>query len=353
MPYNKFKVVILILNWNSWQDTIECLESLYQIEYYNYQVIVVDNGSEDESLLKIKEYCDGKISIKSGFFRYNSNNKPIEILEFTKIESEGIILKEIGKINNLQSDKKIIIIKNKKNYGFTKGNNIGIKFALKNLNPEYILLLNNDTVVESKFLKELSNSVEKYPKVGFISPKIYFYDYYGKKNIIQYAGAKQNLWFLKIKIKGIFEEDKGQYDYIEKTECPHGSCLLAKVEMIKEIGLLDEDFFSYREENDWCIRGYENGWESIYVPSSKIWHKGGKSSGGSLSPLSVFYMTRNDFLLIKKHGNIIQIILFFLYFIFFKLWFLSGVYLVYKKNYEAFYSFLKGAEEGILWKEKN
>jgi len=119
------KVSIIILNWNGWKDTIECLESLYQITYPNYDVILVDNGSEDESIEKIKEYCEGKIMVESKFFKYDPSNKPIKIIEYTREEAEGGGGKE-KKITNLPSDKKMILIKNEKNYGFAEGNNVGL-----------------------------------------------------------------------------------------------------------------------------------------------------------------------------------------------------------------------------------
>ena len=82
------KVLIIILNWNGWRDTIEYLESLYQITYPNYDVIVVDNGSEDESIEKIKEYCEGKIKVESKFFGYPNENKLIKSIEYTRDEAE-------------------------------------------------------------------------------------------------------------------------------------------------------------------------------------------------------------------------------------------------------------------------
>ena len=74
------------MNWNGWKDTIECFESLYQINYYNFDVIVVDNDSHDESLEKIRDYASGRINVISDFLEYNSNNKPIKILEYTNEE---------------------------------------------------------------------------------------------------------------------------------------------------------------------------------------------------------------------------------------------------------------------------
>ncbi|BDZ69000.1 glycosyltransferase family 2 protein [Methanobacterium ferruginis] len=338
MKYDKYKVAIIVLNWNTWKDTIECLKSLNQINYPNYNVIVVDNGSVDQSIEKIEKFCE-------------TNNIFYEYLEYYENSHDVTYFKKFNRdfTERNRNNLRLTIIKNKYNYGFTKGNNVGISYAKEIFDPCYILLLNNDTVVENNFLNELVYYGVKNPKVGFLSPKIYFFDYNGKKNIIQYAGAKQNLWFLNIKIIGIFEKDQGKYNNLTKTDVAHGSCLLAKNVMLKQIGLLDEDLFSYREENDWCLRGYKEGWESLYVPSSIIWHKGGKSSGGYLSPLTIFYKTRNDFILIKKHGNILQKVCFYVYFFIFKFWLMVGIYLIYHRNYKAFITFFKGVKEGLLW----
>lgn len=345
------RVSIIILNWNGWEDTIECLESLYQNRYPNYDVIIVDNNSTDNSLDKLKEYCKGLIKPVSWSFNYQSINKPISIFEYSKGELKNIEdLKDFNKINY---QRKLIILKNDRNYGFTEGNNIGIRFSLKTMNPDYILLLNNDTIVDKNFITEMINVVNNYPSTGFISPKIYFYEWKGKRNIIQYAGAKQNLWIFNPKHIGIFEEDHGQYDEIKETDYAHGSCMLINADMIQEVGMFDKDFFSYREENDWCMRGYKKGWKSIYVPQSKVWHKGGKSTGSYLSPIKIFYLTRNNFIFIKKHCNLIQKICFYLYFFIFKFWFFSAIYIVYHRNIKAYSSFLNGIEKGLLWKKSS
>ena len=114
------RVAIIILNWNGWGDTVECLESLYRISYPNYDVIVVDNGSEDESVQKIREYCEGGIEVESKFFEYSRENKPIKIIEYTREGAEAGGGKERG-IVDLASNGKMMIIKNKKNYGFLGG----------------------------------------------------------------------------------------------------------------------------------------------------------------------------------------------------------------------------------------
>jgi GT2 family glycosyltransferase len=344
------KVSIIILNWNGWKDTIECLESLYKINYPNYDVILVDNNSEDDSIEKIHEYCEDNIKIRNGFFSDELLSKATNSLKDNMTEFEEDDFEEFL---SLPSNRKLIIIANPKNYGFTKGNNIGMEYATNNLKPDYFLLLNNDTIVDKDFLYELVKNGEINKKTGFLSPKIYFYDYKGDTDIIQYAGAKQNLWIFNPEHIGIFQKDIGKYDKICTTDYAHGSCVLAKVEMINEIGYLDEDYFSYREENDWGIRGKIKGWDSLYIPKSKIWHKGGKSTGGNFSPMAIFYRTRNDFIFMKKNGNTEQNISFLLYFIFFKLWFFCSIYLLYYQDLKVVLAFLKGFKEGLLWRKNN
>ena len=144
------KVSIIILNWNGWQDTIECLESLFQINYPNYDIVLVDNASKDNSIKKIEDYCNGNIKVKSNFFRYKKENKPIKIINLT-FKDQQYFFKDEYDIKGLPSQRKIFLIENQLNYGFAEGNNIGIRFSLKTLSPDYLLLLNNDTVVDVTF----------------------------------------------------------------------------------------------------------------------------------------------------------------------------------------------------------
>ena len=232
-------VAIIILNWNGWEDTIECLESLFQITYPNYKVIVIDNNSTDESIKKIIEYADGDLELQSSFFDYDPSNKPFEITEYTKKESE--LLKSHEDYVNLSSNN-LILIKNDKNYGFAEGSNIGIRFALNNLNPDYILLLNNDIVVEKDFLNKLIECAENDENIGIIGPKVYYYDFINK---IQVAGAKINLWIGKSYLVGDGEIDKGQYDERKDVDYISGSCFLVKKEVIMKLGLFNAHYYCY------------------------------------------------------------------------------------------------------------
>ena len=340
------RVSIIILNWNGWKDTVECLESLYQITYPNYDVIVVDNGSEDESIKKIKEYCEGKIKVESKFFEYSDENKPIKIIEYTREEGEAGGGKE-KEIADLPSNKKLMIIKNEKNYGFAEGANIGIRYVLKVLDSNYILLLNNDTVVDKEFLGELVKVGESDEKIGIVGPKIYYYDYKGRSDVINFTGANLNLWKLKEYRYGDGEIDKGQLNKKMEVDKIEGSSMLLKRKVLQEAGLFDPDYFTYWEETDLCFRAAKKGFKLLYAQRAKIWHKEAASTGGTLSSHCIYYMTRNKFLFMKKNATKLQLLSFLLYFFGFQFWFTSGLHILYYKNISAFISFFRGVIDGL------
>ena len=339
MSKNEIKVSIIILNWNGWQDTIECLESLYKITYKKYDVIVIDNGSEDESIEKLKEYCEGKIEVKSKFFEYSGENKPIKVLEYTIDEAEERGEKE-EKIINLPSNKKLIVIKNEKNYGFAEGNNIGIRYSLEVLNPDYILLLNNDTVVDKDFLDELVKVAKNDDSIGAVGPKIY---YYNKNNIINFAGGKVSLWRAETKNIGRNLADTEKFNKTKEVSFIEGSCILVKKEVIKNIGYLDHEYFCYFEDTDWCIRMKKRGFKLLYIPKAKIWHKIAASTS-LLSPLRTYYWGRNSFLLLKKNASLTQYFFYLIYFFTFRFWIICGIILFHKKL-DSFISFINGIKD--------
>jgi len=218
------RVSIIMLNWNSIDDTRECLESLKKITYPNYDIIVVDNGSEgDDANLLSSEYGS-----------------------------------------------QTMIISNAENLGFPEGNNVGIRQALKK-GSDFCLLLNNDTTVDPEFLTELVKAA-KDPSIGVAGSKIYnYYD----SNRVDSVGGNAWYWLMFLRHYGL-EEDKGQFDTIEDRDYVLANSMLIKREVFEKVGLLDPDFFFGAEEYDYCIRVKRHGYRMINVPSSKIWHKSGR-----------------------------------------------------------------------------
>jgi len=336
------KVGIIILNWNSWKDTIECLESLYQIAYPNYDVIVVDNGSKDESVQKIKEYTEGKIRVESKFVKYNAENKPIKWIEYSKEESEKGINKE-NKIPGLPSHKNIIFIKNEKNYGFAEGNNIGIRHALKVLNPEYILLLNNDTVVDPIFLDELVKVAESDTKNGIIGAVNYYYDDPLK---IWYSGGVMNWNTAKLRDITRNKIDRRKFEKIRKVDEVAGSSLLIKVGVINKIGLLYSGYFCYYEETEWCAKARKNNYNIYANIDSKVWHKVASSSK-KVSGFEMYYLTRNRFIFMKRNATKLQFILSLIYFFLKDFILTTGSLIILHGNLKLLKVYYKAIHDGI------
>ncbi len=290
MDYSR--VTVIILNWNGWNDTIECLESVYKIIYPNFSVLVVDNASEDDSLEKIRKYCSGELEIESDFFDYNQENKPIHLLEY-----DISIDKEKDFKFPASSPGQLILIKNNENSHFPAGNNIGIRFTLKHLKTDYILLLNNDTVVNKYFLKELVEAGESREDVGILGPKIYYYD---ETDVIWSAGCKISWKFGRGLQIGTGEKDQGQYNTSKEVELISGSAFLIKTEVLNKIGLMDKKYFLYFEESDWTLKANQAGYKSFYIPTAKVWHKVSRSGGGISNPIGLYYITRNRWIFMRR-----------------------------------------------------
>jgi len=327
------KVSIIILNWNGWKDTIECLESLYQISYPNYDVIVVDNGSKNESIQKINEYCKGKIKVESKFFEYSPENKPIKIIEYTREEAEAGGGKEKENAD-LASDRKLIIIKNEKNYGFAEGNNIGMRHALTALKPDYILLLNNDTVVDKEFLGELVKVGESGERIGIVGPKIYYYD------------DTKRLWGAGNR-KSINKINEERFNNIIEVNWVVGCAFFIKASVADKVGLLDPDLFLYGEEDDYCKRVKKAGYKLYFSHSSIIWHKS-SLQGNHLKPYQVYYSSRNRIILLRKNYPSIRFYKFMLgyFFIDRPLYVLQ---LLKSGRYNLIIPMFKGIKDGFLW----
>ncbi len=301
------KVSIIILNWNGWRDTLECLESVYQIDYPNYDVIVVDNGSTDNSVKKIKEYCAGKIKVKSKFFEYNPYNKPIYVLEYTRSEAEKCVnFRKEKYFSKLPSNRKLRLILNRENLGFAEGNNVGIRYALK-ISSNYILLLNNDTIVTSKFLSKLINEASNYRNVGIFQPKIlnmYHPEVLDSTGHIFKWG--------RIVDRGHGEVDKGQYDDKLDIIGAKAAACLYKGEMLKKIGLFDSNFVICYEDAELSWRAYKSGWRAKYVPDSIVYHKQGKTitSNRDVCQKVLLLQIKNTVATVKRHGTQTQKLLF-------------------------------------------
>jgi GT2 family glycosyltransferase len=262
------KVAIIIVNWNGYDLTKACLESLKILLYSNFKVVLVDNGSQDHSGENLKD-------------------------EFPEIE----------------------LISSTENLGFTGGNNLGIQWALHK-DFDYVMLLNNDTIVEPDFLQPLVSFLEQNPDYGAVQPKIMFEK---ERNRIWNAGGGYFKWLGMSWSVGIGQEDHGQFDQEMDTPWITGCAILLRSDVIKQVGMLDDRFFAYYEDVEWSLRIIKSGYRLRYLPQSKIYHVAGGSSKktktkeGTVPPIIHFYRTRNHLFLIRKHTNPLSFVLSLLY----------------------------------------
>jgi GT2 family glycosyltransferase len=259
------KVSIVILNFNGWKDTIECIESIRKISIpkdIKIETVVIDNASINDSVDEIKKVINNEI-----------------------------------------------LIVNKANLGFAAGNNVGIRHALET-GADYIMLLNNDTLVHRDLIKELVLILED-EGIGGVVPKIYFakgYEFQKRyKNselgkVIWYAGGKMDWENLIGKNIGVDEVDHGQFNERTDTELATGCCFLIRSDVLRKIGLFDEKYFLYYEDADLSERIKKAGYKIAYQPKAVLWHKNAGSSGGSGSALQDYYITRNRLLFGMKYA---------------------------------------------------
>jgi GT2 family glycosyltransferase len=255
------KVFVIILNFNSFKDTKECLESIKNIDYDNYEIIVVDNCSEDQSYTKLKE----------------------EFPEYT-------------------------MLKTHKNNGYAEGNNLGIKYALDK-GSDYICVLNNDVVVETNFLSKVIDVMEKEKNIGIAGPCICNYN---EKNVIQAMGANINLYtgLTQGKFKGTKYEEKEKENIF--VDYLGGACFVAKSEVFHKIGLIPENYFLFFEETEFCLKATRAGYKLLCVYDSRIYHKG-SSTISKYSGLSYYFLNRNRVIFIRRNANIFQKFIFSIY----------------------------------------
>lgn len=258
------KVFVVVLHYKGKEFTRECLLSLKKIEAANFsiKVVVVDNNSPEP-------------------------------------------------IDNLKKEfKEIVFIKNRKNFGFAEGNNVGIRLALKE-QADCVLILNNDTIVDKNLLIQLIAATES-ERVGIVAPKIYFapgYEYHRARykpneqgKVFWYTGGKVDWRNILCSHRGVDEVDKGQYDKQIETDFVSGCTMLIKREVLEKIGLFDKRYFLYLEDVEFCQRAKKSGFKIIYQPKAKVWHfNAGSSQVGG--PLHDYFITRNRLIFGMKYAS--------------------------------------------------
>jgi GT2 family glycosyltransferase len=292
------KIYILILNWNNWKDTIECLESVFQTRYPNFQVICIDNASTDDSERMIKEWAEGRLIVESRFFTFNAENKPIPVVAYDrKTAEEGGALEKEGALTSQSYQYPLILIHAGGNEGYAGGNNVAIRYVMRRGDGAYLWILNNDTVVDKDALSAMVTGIEKNIGIGMAGSKLLYYD---RTKVLQAAGGcKITPWLGNTRLIANNQEDSVKWDSPLYPDYICGASLLVRKEVVETIGLLDEGYFLYWEDADWGARARREKYRLLYSPASKVWHKEGGTSGG-VNPLTDYYWTRNGLAFVKK-----------------------------------------------------
>lgn len=280
------KYYIILVNYNGWADTIECLDSVLKSSYHNFQVIVVDNCSTDDSIFSLKDALSRK-GINYAF--YSGNN----VLYGNLVESENA------------NDDSVIIIHAEENRGFAAGNNIGIAYAKLKNDSAGVILLNNDTVVEKSAFENLVKAKNQNENPAIYSGKIL---YYSEPETIWFDGGKMNLFLGKTSHIGYDSPNSSSCRKIKKVSFITFCYVLIPWEIIDKIGLLDESYFMYFEDTDYCYKVYRNNFCQYIVEDSIIYHKVGKGSGGKFSPFLFYWYYRNFIVFNRRRRDFLKVL---------------------------------------------
>jgi hypothetical protein len=251
------KTAIIIVNWNSFLLTYNCICSLQQMSYHDYDIIVIDNGSADGSGKQLKDH-----------------------------------------FNN------IILIESPTNLGFAGGNNLCIQYAAAN-GYEYVLLLNNDTFVKEDLVKVLVAYMDEHLSIGAIQPMIYFNH---NRNLLWNGGSYFNSWLGRAFVPGYNKPLSPASDNIKEVDWITGCAFFIRLSVLKQAGLFSENLFMYYEDVDLSFRIRQSGYLLFYHPGSCVYHIAGmsnktkiKNKEGYINSIVHYLNLRNRIWLLKKY----------------------------------------------------
>ena len=245
------KVGVVTVTYNSGEVIDEFMTSMLGQDHQNYILYIIDNASSDDSLLKLSKY----------------------------------------------QDERIVVISNKDNVGVAAGNNQGIKESLTS-NCSHVLLINNDTAFGSDLIIELISGLRIY-QCDMVSPKIMYYD---QPNVIWSAGGYLNKYRANAGQEiGANQIDKGQYDFSIQIDYSSTCCLLICSHVFETVGLMDEKYFCYYDDTDFCLRAKQQNKAIYYMHTTKLFHNASTLTGGRDSPFTIRQSAKNKVFFIRKH----------------------------------------------------
>jgi hypothetical protein len=241
----------IVLSWNGREDTLRCLESLTRVEYPNLAIVCVDNGSTDGTQKAVRERFPRVVLIEAGA-----------------------------------------------NLGYAGGNNLGLRYALEH-GAHWMMLVNNDATVAPDVVAGFERAEKEHPRAGILAGKVYFAD---RPQTIWFAGQRVNeLVGYSGRPRGYGRPDGPRYDKARSTGRAVGALMAVSREAIDAVGMLDEDLFAYVEDVDWALRIRDAGFEILFAPNARAWHRVSASTGGeAASTHTLYYGVRNTVIVLER-----------------------------------------------------
>jgi GT2 family glycosyltransferase len=258
--HNNPKVFVLTLNWNGKSWLGDCLSSVLAMDYPNFKVVVIDNGSTDESVEFVKELFPS-----------------------------------------------VHLVLNGKNLGYARGFNRGLEYAYAQ-GTDYFLIMNNDTIIDKHALSALVETALTQEKAGFVTGKVYFYD---QPDTFQTVGKKEHPILWNGPHIGAGEKDKEQYEKVEERIFLDDVFTLVSKQLYEEVGGYDSQFFLEAEEYDWQARAKKMGWRFYYTPRAKLWHRVSMSMGGRGNVIAHYFDIRNTIIVMILHAGLFRFLRFY------------------------------------------
>lgn len=294
--YVSMRCYVILVNWNGWRDTLECLESVFHLDYPDFRVVVCDNSSSDGSLTQIKAWAKGEIAAEPANPRLSHlisppSVKPISWCELSREQAES----NISTYNS-----QLALVDTGANLGFAGGNNVGLRYALADPLCQFVWMLNNDTIVEPHSLSALVQHMQDNPDTGLCGSLNL--SYYQPATILCLGGKPYNRWTGRVRTPTYpaleqLAPSSPSIDYV------NGASMLATRAFLERVGLMEEAYFLYFEELDWAMRA-KGEFSLGYARDSVVYHKEGATIGSNRdrenrSLLSEQYLTRNRVLFTK------------------------------------------------------
>jgi GT2 family glycosyltransferase len=291
------RVYVVVLNWNGWRDTVACLESVLRSDHADYQVVVCDNASGDESLARLAAWAGGEPVAPApdphdplAALVSPPLPKPVPHAVLTRAEAErgGTAACEAARV---------VFVQTGANLGYAGGCNVGARYALARGDAAHVWVLNNDTVVAPDALSALVRRLAERPDAGQCGSRVLYYD--APDRVQTWGGATYNPWLGTMRQIGEGEPAAATpsvADVERRTDYVCGASVLVRREFLERVGLMTEDYFLYFEELDWARRGA--AFPRAYAHGSVVYHREGRSIGTSAdwrsrSVVADYYGLRN------------------------------------------------------------